>query len=66
MNSKEQGYQLSEQIYESMDKQIRIFKVILVLNQTRKRYSIQYLAVKVYSKKVKEGFFNEVFLCNNR
>jgi len=26
-NSKDQSYQLSEQIYESMDKQIRIFKV---------------------------------------
>lgn len=26
-NNKDQSYQLSEQIYESMDKQIRIFKV---------------------------------------
>ncbi len=26
-NNKDQTYQLSEQIYESMDKQIRIFKV---------------------------------------
>ena len=28
-NTKEQNYQLSEQIYESMDKQIRIFKVLI-------------------------------------
>jgi serine/threonine protein kinase len=38
------NYNLNEQIYESSDKSIKIFK-------TRKRYTIQYIAVKVYSKK---------------
>jgi hypothetical protein len=32
-NNKDQTYQLSEQIYESMDKQIRIFKVYNILSK---------------------------------
>jgi serine/threonine protein kinase len=38
-------YNLNEQIYESSDKSIKMFK-------TRKRYTIQYIAVKIYNKKV--------------
>ena len=38
------NYNLNDQIYESSDKTIKMFK-------TRKRCTIQYIAVKIYNKK---------------
>jgi len=46
-------YNLTEQTYESADKHIRIYK-------SRKKSTIQYVAVKVYSKKLHEQYEYEV------
>lgn len=46
--NKNPGYSLTEQIYESADKHIRIYK-------SRKKFTILYIAVKQYSKKVHEN-----------
>lgn len=48
-SSKTPNYSLTEQIYESADKHIRIYK-------SRRKFTVLYLAVKQYSKKVHEGW----------
>lgn len=46
--NKKPNYCLTEQIYESADKHIRIYK-------SRKKFTVLYIAVKQYSKKVHEN-----------
>lgn len=46
--NKTPNYSLTEQIYESADKHIRIYK-------SRKKFTVTYIAVKQYSKKVHEN-----------
>ena len=62
-NAKDQNYQLSEQIYESMDKQIRIFKVKIILNQDQKKIFNPVLSSESLHEKTLRRFFqrNEHF-----
>lgn len=56
--SKTPNYSLTEQIYESADKHIRIYK-------SRKKFTVLYIAVKQYSKKVHENCEYEYNILKN-